>query len=59
MGYVDPYLSGRAPMYTFWNAGIERSITKNIIVQVNYVGDEAHHTWDGSARMRAATGTIN
>jgi len=50
MGYVDPYLSGRAPMYTFWNAGLERAITKNIIVQVNYVGDEAHHTWDGSSQ---------
>jgi hypothetical protein len=50
MGYVDPYLSGRAPMYTFWNVGIERSITKNMIVQVNYVGDEAHHTWDGSSQ---------
>jgi hypothetical protein len=50
MGYEDPYLSGRAPMYTFWNAGFERSLTKDIVLQVNYVGDEAHHTWDGSSQ---------
>ena len=47
MGYVDPYASGRAPEYTFWNAGFERSVTKDMTLQVNYVGDEAHHTWDG------------
>jgi hypothetical protein len=50
MGYEDPYLSGRAPEYTFWNAGFERSLTKDIVLQVNYVGDEAHHTWDGSSQ---------
>ncbi len=50
MGYDDPYASGRAPMYNFWNAGMERSITKDMTLQVNYVGDEAHHTWDGGAQ---------
>jgi hypothetical protein len=49
MGYVDPYFSGRAPEYTFWSVGFERSITKDMTLQVNYVGDEAHHTWDGSS----------
>ncbi len=49
MGYDDPYASGRAPEYTFWNAGFERSITKDMTLQVNYAGDEAHHTWDGGA----------
>jgi hypothetical protein len=48
MGYVDPYESGRAPEYTLWNAGIERSITKDITLEVDYVGDEAHHTWDSN-----------
>jgi hypothetical protein len=49
MGYDDPYASGRAPEYTFWNVGFERSITKDMTLQVNYQGDEAHHTWDGGA----------
>jgi hypothetical protein len=50
MGYVDPYESGRAPEFTFWNFGLERSITKDMTLQVNYVGDEAHHIWDGSSQ---------
>jgi hypothetical protein len=45
MGYEDPYSSGRAPMYTFWNAGFERTITKDMTLQINYVGDESHHTY--------------
>ena len=38
MGYDDPYFAGRAPMYTFWNAGFERTITRDMTLQVNYVG---------------------
>ena len=49
MGYDDPYASGRAPMYTFYNAGLERSITRDMTLQVNYVGNESHHAWDGGA----------
>jgi hypothetical protein len=45
IGYVDPYFGGRAPEYTFWNAGMERSITRDMTLQVNYVGDESHHTY--------------
>ncbi len=50
MGYEDPYFSGRAPEFTFWNFGIERSVTKDMTLQINYVGDEAHHIWDGSSQ---------
>jgi hypothetical protein len=50
MGYDDPYFGGRAPMYTFWNLGIERSLTRDITLNINYVGDEAHHTWDSGAQ---------
>ena len=50
MGYEDPYASGRAPEFTFWNFGFERSVTKDMTLQVNYVGDEAHHIWDGSSQ---------
>ena len=45
IGYVDPYFGGRAPNYTFWNAGFERSLTRDMTLQVNYVGDESHHTY--------------
>jgi len=50
MGYDDPYAGGRAPMYTFWNFGFERTLTKDITLAVNYEGDEAHHTWDSGAQ---------
>jgi Carboxypeptidase regulatory-like domain len=42
VSYADFYVSGRAPEFTFWNAGIQRSLTNNMTVSVNYVGDQAH-----------------
>jgi Carboxypeptidase regulatory-like domain/TonB dependent receptor len=42
VSYADFYISGRAPEFTFWNAGIERSITKDMTISVNYVGDQTH-----------------
>jgi hypothetical protein len=41
-GYADPYLSGRAPEIIFFNAGIQRAVTKDITLSVNYAGSEAH-----------------
>ena len=49
MGYEDPYEGGRAPMYTFWNAGFERTITRDMTLEVNYAGDESHHAFDGNS----------
>jgi hypothetical protein len=42
VSFADFYLSGRAPEFTFWNAGIERGITKDMTISVNYVGDQSH-----------------
>jgi len=50
MGYMDPYSGGRAPMYTFWNVGFERTITKDMTLEVNYAGDESHHAFDGNSQ---------
>ena len=50
MGYMDPYSGGRAPMYTFWNAGFERTITKDMTLEVDYAGDESHHAFDGNSQ---------
>jgi len=49
MGYDDFYQSGRAPEYTFYNVGFERTITKDMTLTVAYVGSEAHHTYVKSA----------
>jgi hypothetical protein len=42
VNFADFYVSGRAPEFIFWNAGLERSITKDMTIAVNYTGDEAH-----------------
>ena len=41
-GYADPYLSGRAPEIVFYNGGIQRSITNDLTIAVNYAGSQAH-----------------
>jgi hypothetical protein len=51
VSYADFYLSGRAPEFTFWNAGLERAITKDMTLSVNYVGDQSHFlSTGGNAR---------
>jgi hypothetical protein len=40
--YYDPYLAGRAPEYGNWNIGIQREITKDMAINISYVGSEGH-----------------
>lgn len=42
VAYADPYISGRAPEFNFYNAGIQRAITQNLTISVNYVGNQSH-----------------
>jgi hypothetical protein len=42
VSFADPYISGRAPEFNFYNAGIQRAITKDMTIAVNYVGDQSH-----------------
>lgn len=42
VSYADPYISGRAPTFTFFNAGMEKAITSNITVSANYAGSVSH-----------------
>jgi hypothetical protein len=41
--YADPYISGRAPNFTFYNFGMQRAVTSNLTLAVNYVGNQSHH----------------
>ena len=56
VSYADPYVSGRAPEFNFYNAGIERAVTKDMTIAVNYVGNQSHflinstNTGTGTAR---------
>jgi hypothetical protein len=42
INFADPYLSGRAPEFSFFNVGMQREITNNLVVTVNYVGSQSH-----------------
>jgi hypothetical protein len=40
--YADPYLSGRAPEFSFYNLGVQRALTNNLTIAVNYAGSQSH-----------------
>jgi hypothetical protein len=42
MGYVDPYIGGRAPEYINWTFGVQRQLTGAIAATATYVGSEGH-----------------
>jgi len=42
VSFADPYISGRAPQFIFYNFGVERSLTQNMTISANYVGTQAH-----------------
>jgi len=42
ISFADPYLSGRAPEFSFFNVGMQREITNSLVVTVNYVGSQSH-----------------
>ena len=48
VGYADPILSGRAPTFAFYNFGIQRALTPNITLSVNYSGSESHFLATGT-----------
>jgi hypothetical protein len=40
--YADPYLSGRAPEFEFYNFGLQKALTNNLTIMVNYAGSQSH-----------------
>jgi len=42
MGYLDPYLGGRAPQYVNWSLGVQHQLTNSITATATYVGSEGH-----------------
>ncbi|HXU20111.1 MAG TPA: TonB-dependent receptor [Verrucomicrobiae bacterium] len=40
--YADPYLSGRAPEFEFYNFGVQRAVTNALTLTANYAGSESH-----------------
>lgn len=59
IAYPDPYLSGRAPALNFYNFGMQREITKDLTVTLNYVGSQSHFL-AGAANIRGLqSGQLN
>jgi hypothetical protein len=42
IAFPDPYLGGRAPEFLFYNFGMQREVTKDITVTINYAGSQSH-----------------
>jgi hypothetical protein len=40
--YADPYLSGRAPEFSFYNLGVQRALTNDLTISANYAGSQSH-----------------
>ncbi len=56
VAYADPYFSGRAPEIVLFNFGIERSITPDLTLAVNYAGNESHFIVNSGTTGGAARG---
>ncbi|HMH14376.1 MAG TPA: TonB-dependent receptor [Edaphobacter sp.] len=52
VSYADPYISGRAPTFTFFNGGMERAITRDITISANYAGSVSHFISPSGANAR-------
>ncbi len=47
-GYADPYFSGRAPDFTFYNAGMQHAFTSSLTLAINYAGNQSHHLYNST-----------
>ena len=59
VAYADPYVSGRAPEFTFYNVGFERGVTRDMTLAVNYVGSESHHVFENTGSTNARGYWVN
>ncbi|MGC2299645.1 MAG: TonB-dependent receptor, partial [Acidobacteriaceae bacterium] len=58
-GYADPYISGRAPQFNFWNLTVQHAFTNDITIMAAYAGTESHFL-AGASNMRGLyAGQIN
>jgi hypothetical protein len=58
-GFPDFYLSGRTPEFNFWNFGMQRQVTHDISVTVNYAGSQSHFLAGASNMRGLRSGQIN
>ncbi|HEX8712863.1 MAG TPA: carboxypeptidase regulatory-like domain-containing protein, partial [Terracidiphilus sp.] len=57
--YADFYVAGRAPEFNFWNFGIDRELSNNITISIDYAGSESHFIY-GAGNIRGLyAGQVN
>lgn len=56
VSYADPYFSGRAPNFNFYNVGIQRALTQSMVLSINYVGNQSHHLINSTSSGSNARG---
>ena len=42
INYADPYVGSRPPQFSFFNFGMQRQVTKNMTISVDYSGSQSH-----------------
>jgi hypothetical protein len=42
VGTLDPMSANRSPYSETWNVGVQRAISRNLVLSINYVGSESH-----------------
>ena len=52
VAYADPYLSGRAPEFSLFNAGLQQAFTNSMTLTLNYAGTQSHFLLAGGANGR-------
>lgn len=56
VNFADTYFAGRAPQIVLYNFGIERSITPDLTLAINYAGNESHFIINAGTTGGAARG---
>jgi hypothetical protein len=59
VAYADPVISGRAPYAENWNIGIQRGITNNLTISVNYSASQSHFLWSSMNARGIYTNQLN
>jgi Carboxypeptidase regulatory-like domain/TonB dependent receptor len=49
LAYEDPVRSGQPPEFTMYNLGIQQALTQDLTMEINYVGNQAHHVFEVGA----------
>ena len=58
-GFPDLNVSGRAPEFNFWNFGIDRELSNNITISIDYAGSESHFIYGASNMRGLYSGQVN